>query len=99
MCNTDQKYESSHLKILRLPVSISQLLCMAPLVIFLYQKEMNLLLALRASVLFPHPIPYQVHISAPTRKPLEVGGWGDLPECTRDLGGERLSGIKGRDLR
>ena len=24
--------------------------------------------------------------------------WGDSPECTRDLGGERLSGLKGRDL-
>jgi hypothetical protein len=23
---------------------------------------------------------------------------GDSPECTRDLGGERLSGLKGRDL-
>ena len=23
----------------------------------------------------------------------------DLPECTTDLGGERLSGLKGRDLR
>lgn len=29
----------------------------------------------------------------------EVGGWGDPPECTRDLGGERLSGLIGRDLR
>ena len=29
----------------------------------------------------------------------EVGGWGDPPECTRDLGGERLSGLKERDLR
>ena len=25
----------------------------------------------------------------------EIGGWGDPPECTRDLGGERLSGLKG----
>jgi hypothetical protein len=24
---------------------------------------------------------------------------GDSPECTRDLGCERLSGLKGRDLR
>jgi hypothetical protein len=24
--------------------------------------------------------------------------WGDPPECTRDLGDERLSGLKGRDL-
>jgi hypothetical protein len=24
---------------------------------------------------------------------------GDPPECTRDLGGERLSGLKERDLR
>jgi hypothetical protein len=29
------------------------------------------------------------------RQPLEVGGWGDHPECTRDLGGEKLSGLKG----
>ena len=29
----------------------------------------------------------------------EVGGWGDPLEYTRDLGGERLSGIKRRDLR
>ena len=27
------------------------------------------------------------------------GGWGDHSECTRDLGGERLPGLKGRDLR
>jgi hypothetical protein len=26
-------------------------------------------------------------------------GWGDPPECVRDLGGERLSGLKERDLR
>ena len=32
-------------------------------------------------------------------KPQEVGGWRDPPECTRDLGGERISGLKGRDLR
>jgi hypothetical protein len=25
--------------------------------------------------------------------------WGEPPECTRDLGGERLSGLKERDLR
>ena len=25
--------------------------------------------------------------------------WGDPLECTRDLGGERLSGFKGRNLR
>jgi hypothetical protein len=24
---------------------------------------------------------------------------GDTPECIRDLGGERLSGLKGRDVR
>jgi hypothetical protein len=30
------------------------------------------------------------------RQPQEIGGWGgDSPECTRDLGGKRLSGIKG----
>jgi hypothetical protein len=28
----------------------------------------------------------------------EIGGW-EIGECTRDLGGKRLSGIKGRDLR
>ena len=28
------------------------------------------------------------------RQPWEIGGWGDPPECTRDLGGERLLGIK-----
>jgi hypothetical protein len=33
-----------------------------------------------------------------SRQPQEIGGCGDPPECTRDLGGERLSGIKGRDL-
>ena len=27
------------------------------------------------------------------RQPLEVGGWEDPPECTRDLGGERLLGL------
>ena len=32
-------------------------------------------------------------------QPREMGGWGDPPECTRDLGDKRLSGIKGRDLR
>jgi hypothetical protein len=32
------------------------------------------------------------------RQPQEIG-WGDPPECSRDLGGKRLSGIKGRDLR
>jgi hypothetical protein len=33
------------------------------------------------------------------RQPKEVGSWGDPPECTRDLGGERLSELEGRDLR
>jgi hypothetical protein len=33
------------------------------------------------------------------RQPQEVGGWRDPPEYTRDLGGERLPGLKGRDLR
>jgi hypothetical protein len=32
------------------------------------------------------------------RQPREVGCWGDLLEYTGDLGGERLSGLKGRDL-
>jgi hypothetical protein len=29
------------------------------------------------------------------RQPQEIGGWGDPPKCTRDLGGEKLSGLKG----
>jgi hypothetical protein len=29
----------------------------------------------------------------------EVGSWGDPPVCTRDLRGERLSGLKGKDSR
>jgi hypothetical protein len=33
------------------------------------------------------------------RKPWEIGVWRDPPEYTRDQGGERFSGIKGRDLR
>jgi hypothetical protein len=33
------------------------------------------------------------------RQPWEVGGWWDPPGYTRYLGGERLSGLKGRDLR
>jgi hypothetical protein len=33
------------------------------------------------------------------RQPQEIGHWGDPPKCTRDLGGERLPGFKGRDLR
>ena len=33
------------------------------------------------------------------RQPWEVGGWGYPPECTRNMGGERLSGPKVRDLR
>ena len=32
-------------------------------------------------------------------QPQEIGGWENPPECTRDLGGKRLSGIKGTDLR
>jgi hypothetical protein len=33
-------------------------------------------------------------------QPLEIGGWGTPPqECTRDLEGERLSELKGSDLR
>jgi hypothetical protein len=31
--------------------------------------------------------------------PQEVGGYSYPPECNRDLGGERLSELKGRDLR
>jgi hypothetical protein len=33
------------------------------------------------------------------RQPQEVVGWGYPPECTRDLGVERLSVIKRRSLR
>ena len=33
------------------------------------------------------------------RQPREIEGWGDPPECTRDLGGEGLSGLKERDRR
>ena len=33
------------------------------------------------------------------RQPQVIGCWGAPPECTRDLGGKRLRGIKGRDLR
>jgi hypothetical protein len=29
----------------------------------------------------------------------EVGGWGNPPECTRDMGSKRLSGLKVRNLR
>jgi hypothetical protein len=32
------------------------------------------------------------------RHPQEIGDWGDLPEYTRDIGGERLPGYTGRDL-
>ena len=32
------------------------------------------------------------------RQPQEVGGWGHPPECTRDLGSERLLGLKRKDL-
>jgi hypothetical protein len=32
------------------------------------------------------------------RQPWEVGGWGHSLECTRDLGGERFSEIKGWTL-
>jgi hypothetical protein len=28
------------------------------------------------------------------RQHQEVGGWRDSPDCTRDLGGKRLSGLK-----
>jgi hypothetical protein len=33
------------------------------------------------------------------KQPQEIGGWWNLPESTRDLGDERLSGLKGSDLR
>jgi hypothetical protein len=32
------------------------------------------------------------------RKTQEIGGWGNPPEFTRDLGGDRLLGLKGKDL-
>ena len=33
------------------------------------------------------------------RQSQEIEGWEDPPDCTRYLGGKRLSGLKGRDLR
>jgi hypothetical protein len=27
------------------------------------------------------------------RQPQEIGGWGEPPKCTRDLGDERLLGL------
>jgi hypothetical protein len=33
------------------------------------------------------------------KQPLEVGDWGDPPECIRNLGGKRHSGLKERDIR
>jgi hypothetical protein len=34
------------------------------------------------------------------RKPQGIGDWGmGVPECTRDLRGERLPGLKGQDPR
>ena len=33
------------------------------------------------------------------RQPQEIGGWGNPPECTRHLGGERLSVLIVRDFR
>jgi hypothetical protein len=32
-------------------------------------------------------------------QPWELGSWEDIPKCTRDLEGERLSGLKERNLR
>jgi hypothetical protein len=32
-------------------------------------------------------------------QPQEIGGWGDTPECIRDLGGKRTPGLKGRELK
>ena len=32
------------------------------------------------------------------RQSQEIGGWGAPPECTRDLGDERFSGFKEREL-
>jgi hypothetical protein len=32
------------------------------------------------------------------KQPQEIGGWGYLPECTRDLGDKSHSGLIGRDL-
>jgi hypothetical protein len=37
--------------------------------------------------------------SVPLETEKEIGGWRYHPECTRVLGRERLSDIKGRDLR
>ena len=33
------------------------------------------------------------------RKPQEIAHWGDPSVCTRDLGGQSLPGLKGRNLR
>jgi hypothetical protein len=33
------------------------------------------------------------------RQSQEIEDWRHPPECTRDLGDKRLSGIKGRNLR
>ena len=33
------------------------------------------------------------------KEPQEIGGWCVPPECTRDLGGKTLPGLKERDLR
>jgi hypothetical protein len=33
------------------------------------------------------------------RQPQEIGGWKKPPEYMRDLGGKRLTGLKGRDLK
>jgi hypothetical protein len=35
----------------------------------------------------------------PSNEYKKIGGWEDPPECTRDLVGKRISGIKGKDLR
>jgi hypothetical protein len=32
-------------------------------------------------------------------QPWELGCWGDPPECTREMGDERLPGLKERNLR
>lgn len=50
----------------------------------------------------PFSAPDHVHLTAGIMVPLptvgKVGGGVTPLDCTRDLGGERISGLKGRDL-
>jgi hypothetical protein len=42
---------------------------------------------------------WPANIKTGNKEHQEVGGWSDPPECIRDMGGERFSGVIGRDLR